>query len=241
MNDTIAKAQSSLDAFQSQLVGKNTLISKLEADILRLNDLQSRSSQSPEHLESLMSDFQANLRGTSAKSKQESSSSSLVPILTSQRDRYKQRFEESHRSSLELSAKLSSVEDTLSKVQQDNVSLYQKLKYQESYRGGSVVNMESSSWRNDAVSARYRDKYEESIDPFRHFKQQENRRAQNLNPADRVAMQITKLLTSNKYSRLVFVVYAVALHILVFVALLELMSATTTSPSNQFSMNKPDS
>lgn len=120
-----------------------------------------------------MSDFQANLRSTPAKPQE--SSSSLVPILTSQRDRYKQRFEESHRNSLELSAKLSGLQDQLSRLQQDNVSLYEKLKYQESYREGwqqqsSIVNMESS-WRNDNVSAKYRDKYEESIDPFRHFKQ----------------------------------------------------------------------
>lgn len=121
-----------------------------------------------------MSDFQANLKSNHSKP-QESSSSSLVPILTSQRDRYKQRFEESHRNSLELSAQLSTLQDQLSRLQQDNVALYEKLKYQESYREGwqqqsSIVNMESS-WRNDSISARYRDKYEESIDPFRHFKQ----------------------------------------------------------------------
>jgi homeobox protein cut-like len=119
-----------------------------------------------------MSDFQSKLK-TGNPTKQESNS--LVPILTSQRDRYKQRFEESHRNSMELSAKLSNLQDQLNRFQQDNVALYEKLKYQESYRGGlqqnsSIVNIDSSR-RNDTISARYRDKYEESIDPFRHFKQ----------------------------------------------------------------------
>lgn len=119
-----------------------------------------------------MSDFQSKLK-TGNPTKQESNS--LVPILTSQRDRYKQRFEESHRNSMDLSAKLSNLQDQLNRIQQDNVALYEKLKYQESYRGGlqqnsSIVNIDSSR-RNDTISARYRDKYEESIDPFRHFKQ----------------------------------------------------------------------
>ena len=119
-----------------------------------------------------MSDFQSKLK-TGNPTKQESNS--LVPILTSQRDRYKQRFEESHRNSMELSAKLSNLQDQLNRFQQDNVAMYEKLKYQESYRGGlqqnsSIVNIDSSR-RNDTISARYRDKYEESIDPFRHFKQ----------------------------------------------------------------------
>ena len=119
-----------------------------------------------------MSDFKAKLN-TGYQPKQESAS--LVPILTSQRDRYKQRFEESHRNSMELSAKASSLQDQLNRVQQDNVVLYEKLKYQESYRGGSQQNSSfinlGSSLRNDTISARYRDKYEESIDPFRQFKQ----------------------------------------------------------------------
>ncbi len=41
-------------------------------------------------------------------------------------------------------------------------------------------------------------------------------------------MQITKILTSSKYTRLVFVLYAGALHVLVFFALFELMRADTT-------------
>lgn len=120
----------------------------------------------------MLSDFQVQPRAQQETAKQ--SDSSIVPILTSQRDRYKQRFEESHRNALELSSRLSNLQDQLSRVQQDNVSLYEKIKYQESFRGGwqqsTIVDMDSNR-RNDNVSARYRDKYEESIDPFRAFKQ----------------------------------------------------------------------
>lgn len=47
LSEDLAKTQSSLDALQSQVATKNSLISKLETDIQRLNDLQTRSTQSP--------------------------------------------------------------------------------------------------------------------------------------------------------------------------------------------------
>lgn len=47
LSEDLAKTQSSLDALQSQVATKNSLISKLEIDIQRLNDLQTRSTQSP--------------------------------------------------------------------------------------------------------------------------------------------------------------------------------------------------
>ncbi|KAJ3370301.1 hypothetical protein HDU91_006301 [Kappamyces sp. JEL0680] len=239
----LVESKKSQEDMQSQLAVKNNLIGRLEIDIQRLNELQSRAVQSPDHLQSLMADFQPNPNKAAAPAPTKpSSDASIVPILTSQRDRFKQRFEESHRNYLDLQSRLSSVQDELFRVQQDNVSLYEKLKYQENYRQtqSSVINMDGSPSRQyDAVSARYRDKYEATMDPFRQFKQEENRRAQVLNPADRIAMIITKLLTSNKYSRLVFVLYTGALHVLVFVALFELMAVSTSSKSQLYN-NKPN-
>jgi homeobox protein cut-like len=113
-----------------------------------------------------MSDFQPNTRGPKPLE-----DASIVPILTSQRDRFKQRFEESHRNYLEVSSRLAGTQDELARTQQDNVSLYEKLKYQENFRQNqSVVDIDGGR-RYEAASARYRDKYEETIDPFRHFKQ----------------------------------------------------------------------
>ena len=139
-----------ISTISEALKTKTNLISKLEKDIQQLNDLRANTSPS-ENLEMLMSPVKQ-------------PTDSIVPILTSQRDRYRQRFEQSQRTIQELSAKLTSTQDQLSRLQQDNVSLYEKLRYQESYRGSTTVTM-------DDVSTRYRDKYESTIDPFRHFKQ----------------------------------------------------------------------
>jgi homeobox protein cut-like len=124
-----------------------------------------------------MTDFQTKLRSPSVSSAPKpNNEASIVPILTSQRDRYRQRFEESQRTSLDLSSKITNLQEQIEKLQQDNVSLYEKLRYQENYRGSwqqsSVVNIESNPRsRYEDVSAKYKDKYEATMDPFRHFKQ----------------------------------------------------------------------
>lgn len=236
-----------LESFKVEIQNKNILISKMESDIQRLNALTARSPHSPtDHLETLMSDFTNNAKTSNSNhAPVKSNDGSIVPILTSQRDRYKQRFEESHRNTLDLSAKLVNIADENERLKQDNVSLYEKLKYQENYLGRKSqtdIQIEMGNTRRNDVSERYRSMYEETIDPFRHFKQQENQRAQLLNPAERVAMQFTKLLTGNKYSRLVFVAYSFALHVLVFFALYELMMIETPEKKVPFNMpNKPHS
>ena len=47
LNDELAKLQTIIETSQSQLASKASLISKMELDIQRLNDLQSRSVNSP--------------------------------------------------------------------------------------------------------------------------------------------------------------------------------------------------
>ena len=88
--------------------------------------------------------------------------------------------------------------------------------------------------RRDSVAEKYKAIYEESINPFQQFKQQEHTRATKLNFAEKLALNFTKMLTGNKYTRLIFVGYAFVLHILVFISLYELLMLETHRSSCQF-------
>ncbi|KAI8898508.1 CASP C terminal-domain-containing protein, partial [Globomyces pollinis-pini] len=134
----------------------------------------------------------------------------------------------------ELQSRLSILTDDFHRLEKDNVALYEKLRYQENYQSGRMqrpnsyvginIDSESSSRQRNDVTEKYHNLYEETINPFRQFKNQETVRGQSLNPAERVAMQFTKLLTGNKYSRLLFVAYAILLHFLVFFCMYEVMT-----------------
>ncbi|KAJ3324599.1 camp-dependent protein kinase catalytic subunit [Boothiomyces sp. JEL0866] len=172
INESLEKTKDSLSKLQFETKQKSSLIAKLESDIHRLNE---RTPHSPnEHLEHLMSDFNP------TKTKNDSS---IIPILTSQRDRYRQRYEESQLETRSLNQKISTLSDQINSLKQDNISLYEKLKYQESY----VIDVDVN---------KYKQMYEERIDPFQQFKQKETKRASNLNTLEQIALEFTKLLVA---------------------------------------------
>jgi homeobox protein cut-like len=87
----------------------------------------------------------------------------------------------------------------------------------------------------DSTALKYKSLYESKLDPFSQFKHEETQ-SKSLNPAERVAMLVTKLLIGNKYSRIVFVVYSMMLHCLVVFAVYEVMSLESC---NELNFGKP--
>ncbi|KAJ8328799.1 hypothetical protein QVD99_004545 [Batrachochytrium dendrobatidis] len=244
MQEKLAQYTLTKDSLEAQLTESKSLIVKLEADLLQLNPSCMASPQkytSMDHgLESIMLDNLSktnhpvtggNIPGTA--------DASIVSILTSQRDRYKQRFEEVEQNMREHIQTISDLRYEIANFKADNVKLYEKLRYAESYsntrfqgtnnRHSSAVDITADRYSNnqlldqDSVSTKYRGIYEESLDPFKRFhKQEEQRRFHSMNPAERAALSLTRLLSTNKYSRWIFVIYSGALHLLVFFTLFQL-------------------
>lgn len=179
----------------------------------------------------------ANANGSS------SSTSSILPIITSQRDRFRARnaeLEEELRKQFETISELRAEVKTL---QSDNLSLYEKMRYLQAYGnnsapqtfrgpgGGSrIINV---SARNDLASYppsvdirgedKYRDKYEAAMNPFEQFRGREQSRAFNsLNPLERVLHILTRLVLGHRRMRIFFIIYAISLHLLVFAMLFEI-------------------
>ncbi|KAJ1342404.1 hypothetical protein BSLG_003029 [Batrachochytrium salamandrivorans] len=214
---------------EMRLAESKSLVEKLEADLLGLNQSwpisPQRATPLVQGLEAVMLDSSGNpnysggsMGGTgTSETPKATTEASIMTILTSQRDRYKSRFEEA-----------------------DNVKLYEKLRYAESYSvnknsSGSTSHRNSSQvgisidpqnsrfTGQDNISSKYSGMYEESLDPFRRFhKQEEQRKFHSMNPAERAALGFTRLLSTNKYSRWIFVFYSGALHLLVFFTLFQL-------------------
>jgi homeobox protein cut-like len=113
-----------VQALTAEIAEKSALVAKLESDIHRLNTLQQRSINPNEHLESLITE-------------KKSTDHSIIPILTSQRDRYKQRFEETQKNIFELTTKVTTLQDEVNRLQLDNVGLYEKLRFTESFSSSS--------------------------------------------------------------------------------------------------------
>lgn len=105
---------------------------------------------------------------------------SILPIITQQRDRFRARnaeLEEDLRKQLTL---ISSLRGDIQTLQKDNLGLYEKVRYLQHYTKNTAANGDvnaleegegaSGSARPGAGFERYRNAYEESITPFEAFR-----------------------------------------------------------------------
>lgn len=203
-------------------------------------------------------------------------SSSILPIITSQRDRFRARNAELEEELRKQFATITELRSEVKTLQGDNLGLYEKVRYLQAYNGGAqqggtsfrghgggsrILNMtaaasarddprafggspaggtggalSSSSYPPTSSSVRtpaedkYRDKYEASMNPFEQFRGHEQSRALHaLNPLERLLHMVTRIVLGHRRMRIVFVIYAVSLHLLVFAMLFEVEFATSSS------------
>ena len=74
-----------------------------------------------------------------------------------------------------------------------------------------------------ATEDKYRTVYEEGLSPFQQFKGRESvteRALSKMGPAERIAYSFTRFILVNRFSRNLFMVYCLALHLLVMLILL---------------------
>jgi homeobox protein cut-like len=142
-------------------------------------------------------------------------SASLVHVITAQRNRFQQ--DNSH---LKLQIQrqenhIADLQSEMTRLKADNLELFEKLRFHQSHsQMTTVVSVESPSL------SRYRKDYESRLDPFHRFRQQEaQRRIGQLSTADRVSLNIAKLMVSNQSTRVISILYFVLLHVLVFATL----------------------
>ena len=185
---------------------------------------------------------------------------SILPIVTSQRDRFRQRNSELEEQLRQQSEQISNLRNETSQLQKDNLKLYEKVKYMQSYRndssgagvgtGASAAMVDyTSPFRSAGVvgrqpagaggqykkddgdhetvqmqpldpTDRYRNIYEESMNPFEAFhKKEESRRFNSMTPADKAMLTMSRLVLTNKWTRSMLVAYTMGLHFLMVVML----------------------
>ena len=104
-----------------------------------------------------------------------SAETSILPIITSQRDRFRQRNAELEEQLLRQSDTISELRNEIKTLQADNLKLYEKVRYLESYNSNmssgpsSLRNLVGSN-RRDEELGKYKSIYEDHMNPFEVFK-----------------------------------------------------------------------
>lgn len=145
-----------------------------------------------------------------------SAAESLLPIVSAQRERFRQRNEELEGELAGKGQQVVLLQNELDSLRADNLKLYEKIRFLQSYQG-------RHSKDDTAAESRYSSQYEEALDPFSSFSRKEKqRRYAALSPFEKVTLSMGHFILSNKTARTVTFMYTALVHSLVFLVLYKL-------------------
>ena len=179
--------------------------------------------------------------------------SAILPMVTAQRDRFKQRNSQLEEELSKTYHTVTSLRQEVTALQKDNLSLYEKSRYTSSFHRGPVATTSSSGYRpqpdyhanpsavqtasgtSSGLSVdRYRSAYEASISPFAAFRAHESARAyRRMKWPERVVFSLTRMVLASRTSRNLFAAYCLALHWLVLLQLYWTSMANVERHANQ--------
>ncbi|KAJ3803282.1 CASP C terminal-domain-containing protein [Lentinula aff. detonsa] len=232
-------AQGDLEATSAELEKQRSLNEKLENDLLSLN--KPTGNVTPSGSSDVLAGLEVGQRVTLESSARStpvpfasSADNTILPIVTSQRDRFRQRNAELEEELRKQFHAISELRAEMKNLQSDNLKLYEKVRYMQSYReesGGRAVTSQLDPLPAPAGGADdmgvYRARYEANINPFEAFRGREATRAiQNLNPIERGVLILTQTILGNRRARTFFIFYTLSLHLLVMYTTYELSTSS---------------
>ncbi len=216
------------------------LADELEDHVERLQELQNRGEaegrssadilvdalNDTDNVAIVMEDLQLGRKSSSASPTDKfspgassESQAALLPIIQAQRERFRQRNEELEAAQTNHFKQMELLKTEVADLQADNLKLYEKIRFLQGFnKGGSTSSAASSP-----VESRYKQQYDQKLDPFTSFSQSERqRRYGQLSVFEKIILSFVQFMMGNKMARLFVFAYSVLLHVLVFLVLMRM-------------------
>ncbi|XP_023340323.1 protein CASP [Eurytemora carolleeae] len=219
--------KSELDARSAQCSKQTDLIAQLEDHVEQLQTISTPYREEAEGRSS--SDMLAEvLQDSGDETFFKESSLSPVPgtpeagtllgIVQAQRERLRAANEELELNNEQQRSQLHAIQGELQHLKQDNIKLYEKIRYLQSCSG-----IKSGQSTLVPGESKYHSSYEQRLDPFTSFNQAEKQRKYaQLTVFEKIILSLVRFIAGNKTARLAVFFYAVVLHGLVFAVLYKL-------------------
>ncbi|GMC32768.1 unnamed protein product [Saccharomyces cerevisiae] len=142
--------------------------------------------------------------------------STLLPIVTKQRDRFRSRNMDLEKQLRQGNSEKGKLKLEISKLKGDNTKLYERIRYLQSYNNNNAPVNQSTEGID--VESQYSRVYDESLHPMANFRQNELNHYKNkkLSALEKLFSSFAKVILQNKMTRMVFLFYCIGLHGLVF-------------------------
>lgn len=247
--------------YRSQFDDLRTRIQQLEGSLNDKHIELERAQQLNEKLENDLADYQEATNGNKfndnmsiisgmsrpAKSLRNGSIASLpgaeldtsiLPIITKQRDRFRDRNQELEDELKKQFNIISDLKRQANSLKKDNEELYERTRYLASFNKSSsasqVINSRSKNAFNpkpniDIEKNAYQELYESKLHPIEQFRLREQERINSrLSPMERLFISLTRAILATRTTRMLFVVYCLGLHAIVMIITIYSMSLNTT-------------
>jgi len=225
-----------LDDVERKSLEQGALVAKLEEQVYQSNaGSKDTRGFSAVHLSALLENEDEEQGGSHAhgdsplspsrrSAPQQEASNSMVAAVAEQRDRFRSANAALEAENAALKKRETSMELDTRTLRSDNVKMYEKIKFLESYRPsasshGHAVDVEASidSMPN---SSKYKAMYEDSINPFTVFNQKQKAlRKDKMDLPERIMLEVAQTFLGSKTARKFLFIYMLIMHFLVFITL----------------------
>jgi homeobox protein cut-like len=184
---------------------QHSLIEQLETDLVNVQRfLPARTEAEGEASPSGRVDV-SKLQSVSVPAVALATSDSLLPIISSQRERFRSRNMELEAETQHNQQVISSLRNEVDSLRSDNVKLYEKIKFLESYpamvssyngyrTAGHWFAVLQSKLSRDDIVGRYSMEYEKKLDPFTAFsKREREKRYMGLSGPEKATLNLVLL------------------------------------------------
>ncbi|OBA20531.1 hypothetical protein METBIDRAFT_43761 [Metschnikowia bicuspidata var. bicuspidata NRRL YB-4993] len=241
--DLVNKIQSlekTLHIVSTKLEDAQAFNAKLESDLTNVQDVHNVNFNDTASIMSVKTHGTRQVgREGSIGGAQNLDDASILPIITKQRDRFREKNKSLEDDLRKQQSTINDLRRKNSQLQTDNEDLYEKTRYVASLRGKDYKSMsrDSSYQRENGrkllnpksnvrnLENPYHISYESKLHPIEQFRQKEQERVNSrLSPVERLFIFVTRSVLATRTTRILFLVYCVCLHCIVMFTTIHSMS-----------------
>lgn len=247
--NNINKLQTQLTTASQEIEKLTTLNNKLEDDLSRFDDVTNNNNNKFNDNMSLISGMTrkpgnssttnsltpstnnnsiSNNNNSSNNSNTTNSEepSSILPIITKQRDRFRDRNHELEDELKKQHTIINDLKRQMNKLRVDNEELYERTRF---LAASLTKNNRLTPKANaDLESNSYQNSYESKLHPIEQFRIREQERiSSRLSPIERIFISITRAILATRTTRMLFFMYCIGLHFMVMMMTIYSTSANT--------------
>lgn len=235
----IQELQGELEQNREESERLGMLNSKLEND---LADMRDSSTPQFNDTASMISGISRMTKNTTRQpsggmAHQAGEDSSILPIITKQRDRFRDKNKELEDDLKRQTSLVNELKRQNRALKSDNEDLYEKSRYMALLKKENEGAAATSNRRFftpkpnaslDLEQNAYQTEYESRLHPIERFRMREQERiSSRLSPFERIFISVTRSILATRTTRMLFLAYCVFLHFLVMFTTIHSMSIST--------------